>query len=231
MDLEERITGVAALAEPVRREVYLFVAGQDEPVSRDDAATGVGIARHTAKFHLDRLVADGLLEATFRRLTGRSGPGAGRPAKLYRRASREVAVSLPERHYDLAGTLMAEAIDRAAADGTPVVQALREAATACGAAVGRERTAADPAPVAPEEPAPGPLAAAAAALACLGYEPRVVGSQVVLANCPFRALARDHTALVCGMNLALLGGLAAELGEVEVRLEPAEGRCCVVLSG
>ena len=245
MELDERITGVAALADPVRRQVYLYVAAQDDPVSRDDVAAGVGVARHTAKFHLDRLVADGLLDVAFRRLTGRSGPGAGRPSKVYRRAPHDVAVSLPERHYDLAGELMAVAIDRSAADGTPVLDALHAAAEARGTEVARRRrtstsaaaaatpttaTAATTATTSIQD-APDPLTSVCAAVAELGYEPRQAPSEVVLANCPFHALAREHTALVCGMNLALLRGLAHELGGVQAHLRPAEGRCCVVLTG
>jgi predicted ArsR family transcriptional regulator len=68
------VTGVAALAEPVRRALYRFVAAQRGPVTRDQASVGVGIPRHTAKFHLDRLVEDGLLEVDFKRLSGREGP-------------------------------------------------------------------------------------------------------------------------------------------------------------
>ncbi|MDQ3641298.1 MAG: helix-turn-helix domain-containing protein, partial [Actinomycetota bacterium] len=79
------LAALAALGDPLRRRLYRFVGGQDHPVGRDEAAAGVGISRSTAAFHLDRLVDDGLLDAEFRRLTGRRGPGAGRPAKLYRR--------------------------------------------------------------------------------------------------------------------------------------------------
>ena len=100
-----------ALADPVRRELYRWVVAQAEPVSRDQAASGAGVPRHTAKFHLDRLVADGLLETEFRRLTGRRGPGAGRPAKLYRRSARQVSLTLPPRQYELAAQIMAAALD------------------------------------------------------------------------------------------------------------------------
>ena len=56
------------------------------------------------------------------------------------------------------------------------------------------------------------------------------GRRVVLANCPFHALAREHTALVCGMNLHLITALAAGLDDrLAARLDPADGRCCVVL--
>ena len=55
---------------------------------------------------------------------------------------------------------------------------------------------------------------------------------VELANCPFHALAREHTALVCRMNLHLITAMLAELGRPDVRagLDPAPGRCCVSLS-
>jgi predicted ArsR family transcriptional regulator len=219
-DFAAQVGGVGALAEPARRALYLYVVGQPEPVSRDQAAAGVGLARHTAKFHLDKLVVEGLLTTEFRRLSGRSGPGAGRPTKLYRRADRQIAVMLPERHYDLAARILATAVEAAARSGVPVVEAVQEAAVAAGRRIGS---------------AGGPpvrsLDDVARVLAGHGYEPRVEGAAVVLANCPFHALARDHTALVCGMNLHLLGALLVALGgtDVHARLEPAPQRCCVVV--
>ncbi|REO55222.1 transcriptional regulator, partial [Mycobacterium tuberculosis] len=45
--------------DPVRRQLYQFVCSQSMPVSRDQAADAVGIPRHQAKFHLDRLTAEG----------------------------------------------------------------------------------------------------------------------------------------------------------------------------
>jgi predicted ArsR family transcriptional regulator len=222
-DLAARIAGVSVLADPVRRALYLFVAAQDEPVGRDQAAAGTALPRHTAKFHLDRLVAEGLLDTEYRRLSGRRGPGAGRPAKLYRRSARELDVSVPERRYDAAGQVLADAVTRAAAEGIPVMAAVEAAAADAG-----HRLAAS-APVPDGVAGPDRLVAV---LAGCGYEPRVDGRSVVLANCPFHALARDHTALVCGMNLHLLGALVAELGDpgLEAVLDPAPGRCCVRLS-
>ncbi len=223
-DFAHRVVRLGALAEPVRRRLYQYVAAQPEPVSRDQAAGATGVPRHTAKFHLDRLVAEGLLEASARRLSGRSGPGAGRPAKLYRRASAEVAVSLPERHYELAGRIMAEAIDRSTVDGAPVLDVLTDVAAARGRELGRTAPVAD---------GGSGLSTVCGLLADLGYEPRAEGDDVVLANCPFHALVADHTALVCGMNLALLDAVAGAAGPdgPHARLDPAPGRCCVVLSG
>jgi predicted ArsR family transcriptional regulator len=216
---------VSALAEPVRRRLYLYVVAQPAAVGRDQAAAEVGVARHTAKFHLDRLVDDGLLETEFRRLSGRDGPGAGRPAKLYRRAEREVSVSLPERRYDLAGDVLAQAIEDASHEGTDVLEAVRQVATATGRAIGAG-------------PSPGndtggdarsDAERLAGALASCGFEPRVDGSRVTLANCPFHSLAREHTGLVCGMNLGLVTGVIEGLGcsGLVAELDPEPDRCCV----
>ena len=131
-DFVSQVSGVSALAEPARRALYLYVAAQPEAVSRDQAAEGVGLPRHTAKFHLDKLVEEGLLDTEFRRLSGRRGPGAGRPTKLYRRSAREVAVTLPQRHYDLAGQILAGAVEAAAREGVPVLEAVQRAAADCG---------------------------------------------------------------------------------------------------
>lgn len=216
------VSGVAALAEPVRRQLYLYVAGRSDPVGRDEAAEGVGVPRHTAKFHLDKLVEEGLLDIEFRRLSGRRGPGAGRPSKLYRRSDRIISVSLPERRYDLAAQLMARAIDDAVRVGVGVIDSLHIAATEAGTELGQRAARAVDDDV---------VAAVAETLASQGYEPRVGGDTVTLANCPFDALAREHLDLVCGMNLALLGALAKQLdgGRLAARLDPAPGRCCVVL--
>src|SRR5215470_16585454 len=125
---DENVAGLASLAEPTRRALYLYVRSQGSAVSRDEAAAGVGVPRHKAKFHLDKLVDEGLLEVGFARRSGRDGPGAGRPAKLYRPAARELAVTVPDRRYELAGQLMARAITDARGEGRPVAEALRRAA-------------------------------------------------------------------------------------------------------
>jgi predicted ArsR family transcriptional regulator len=207
--------GIGALADPARRALYRFVATAAGPVSRDQAAAGVGLPRHTVKFHLDRLVEEGLLDTEYRRLSGRRGPGAGRPAKLYRRSARQLEVSLPERHYDLAGRILADAVDSLPAAQSAVTGAAVREGHRLAAATG---------------PAPG-LADAARALGELGYEPRMEGERVVLGNCPFHALATQHTALVCGMNLELLTAMVQEWGidGGQAVLDPAAGRCCVTL--
>lgn len=221
LDLDRRLDAVAALGEPVRRRLYHFVGAQDHAVSRDEAAEATGLARSAAAFHLDRLVCDGLLTTEFRRLTGRQGPGAGRPAKLYRRAADEIEVSLPARRYDRAAELLADAVTRATATGEPVSETLEAVARRHGARLAE--------PIAPD----GDAEAAARVLADEGYEPRVVDGAVVLGNCPFKALAARHAPLVCGMNLALLDGFARALPQAGLAAELvlSAQHCCVRLSG
>lgn len=223
--LEDRdVERIGSLADPVRRALYRYVAGRDEPVTRDEAALALDIPRHRAKFHLDRLAADGLLTAGYARTTGRAGPGAGRPAKRYQRADREFSVTLPDRDYARAGQLLAAAVSSALEQGRAVDKTLREVAASRGAALA-ERAPRGAGSRGAED-------VAMRVLAEEGYEPRREGDRVVLANCPFHALAREHTALVCGMNLSLLGAFCERLagGGLVARLEPAPGRCCVTLS-
>ena len=223
-DFAARLGSIGALADPARRALYLYVVAQAGAVGRDQAASETGLPRHAVKFHLDRLVDEGLLEVEFRRLSGRRGPGAGRPAKLYRRTTREVSVSLPERRYDLAGQILAGAIQEAVGNDEPILAAVARAAAAAGRRIGAQTRAA-------AAPDPPDSASIAEILASCGYEPRTQGDRTILMNCPFHALAKLHTELVCGMNLELVKAIAEELeyADVEVRLDPAPDRCCVTL--
>jgi predicted ArsR family transcriptional regulator len=226
-DLAERVAGIAALADPIRRDLYLYVSDQPAPVSRDQASDALGIARHTAKFHLDKLAEEGLLDTSYKRLTERRGPGAGRPTKLYARSSRQLSVILPERRYDLAGQLLATAIENSATQGTSPADALKTVAAGWGRDVADQARAAAGPRSSPERL----LDCTCEALAEEGYEPHRSGGGIVLRNCPFDALAREHTELVCGMNLAILDAATEQLPEIslDARLEPSPDRCCVVL--
>ncbi|WP_022886102.1 helix-turn-helix transcriptional regulator [Glaciibacter superstes] len=205
---------LTALADPNRQALYTFVSRSAEPVGRDAAAAAVGLSRGTAAFHLDRLAAEGLVDVEYRRLSGRSGPGAGRPAKLYRRTAGEVNVSVPERHYDLAGDLLAGAIERSIETGEPVRSALRQVS----ASAGREAGAA-------ARSLPG-------ALEDHGFEPRADGNDLVLGNCPFHRLAQKHTDIVCELNFELVTGLAEGSGDDAhtVHSDPGAGNCCIRVS-
>jgi predicted ArsR family transcriptional regulator len=226
-DLAERVAGVAALTDPIRRDLYFYVSAQPAPVSRDQASEALGIARHTAKFHLDKLAEEGLVDTEFKRLSERRGPGAGRPTKLYRRSSRQLSVTLPERRYDLAAQLLASAIEDAPTDGTTVTDALNAAAADWGSTVGDQARAA----AGPQANRERLLACTCQALTDYGYAPHRAGNTILLSNCPFDALAREHTQLVCAMNLAIMDAVIDRVGKtgLAARLDPAPNRCCVVL--
>lgn len=226
-DFEAQVASVSVLNDPVRRALYQFVAGSAQAVSREQAAAAVGVQKALAAFHLDRLAEQGLLDVEFRRLTGRSGPGAGRPAKLYRRSQRQIDVTLPPREYDLAALLLAEAIEAASRSGRSARTELERSAYEFGRTLGEQARA-----------RAGRRASRArqrealfAVLREHGFEPREEGRDIVLSNCPFHALAQKHTELVCGMNLHLLKGVRSVLDvgdrELQPRLEPEPGRCCV----
>lgn len=211
------IGAVAVLADPVRRRLYEAVAAAASPIGREEAARVAAVPLHSARFHLDKLVDAGLLEVSYARLTGRSGPGAGRPAKLYRRSAVEVAVSLPRRSYDLVGGVLAGAVERTLG-GADLAHALRDEARSRGRALGTSYDG------------PGDeLDRAAAALATEGFEPHREQDEVCLRNCPFDALASEHTALVCGVNLDFVVGVLDGLGcgSARARLQPDAEHCCV----
>lgn len=225
-ELERRIAGIAALDQPLRRQLYRLLAAGDW-LTRDDAAAALGVPRSVAAFHLDKLAEADVVEVRFERTTGRRGPGAGRPSKLYRLAADELSASVPERHYDLAGSLLAAAIDESTRTGAPVADCLRIAARAAGAQIGREATDA----IVGTRKAAEQRQAVLDVLARHGYEPRVGRrKEIVLANCPFHRLADQYRELVCGMNLDFLAGLLEGTDQTErltARLEPTPGYCCV----
>jgi len=218
------IRAAAVLAEPTRRALYDIAVARREAIGRDEAATALGISRELAAFHLDRLVDAGLLQTEYRRLTGRTGPGAGRPAKLYRRAEGAVEFSLPQRHYERAAELMASALERLRAAGGfgTVARIARE----------RGRTLATQTGQASWAPAErGSFGRLLDLLRGAGYEPEIEPSgDMCLRNCPYDALVQEHRDLTCGMNLAWAEGVVDGLGgsDIAVRLAPEPGRCCVV---
>ena len=218
---DARVQAVAVLEEPTRRRLYEYVVGEPAPVSRDDAATALGIPRTTAAFHLDKLTEEGLLTTCYERRSGRTGPGAGRPAKLYHRSDREIEITLPERQYAVAGRLLAAAVEDAETTGSSPREAVNRRAREYGEALGR---------TARELPPDGdPLLQV---LEAHGFEPRPDLTGISLGNCPFRRLAADHPRLVCGMNLNLVAGLVDSVGDtgLEAQLDPQAHHCCVRLA-
>lgn len=205
----EAVIGLGSLDEPVRRRLYNYVASRDEPTARDDAATAVGIGRTLAAYHLDKLADAGVLAVSYARTSGRTGPGAGRPAKRYERRHEELVASVPPRDYLLLAKLLAEAIG---ADGSGTVRAT---VAAVARKIGRDSVA------------DGDIEAA---LRGGGYEPAATGDGgTELRNCPFHQAAHQHAELVCGVNLHLIQGMLEAVGDHPQRavLAPGDDRCCV----
>jgi predicted ArsR family transcriptional regulator len=208
------VSAVAALDDPTRRALYELACAQPEGVSRDQAARQAGLPRHVAAYQLDQLAASGLLQVTYRRQSARSGPGAGRPAKVYSRAASTLGVSLPPRNHRLAAEVL---LDARSGDGDLALAAHR-----CGARLGAATRA-------PARASTQPAEALVETLQRSGFEPARRGTEVRLRNCAFHELAERDRPTVCAMNLALMRGIAAGLGidpeAARPRAEP--GACCV----
>lgn len=215
------IDAIGVLHDPQRRAVYRYVSSRGQEVSRDQAALGLSISRNLAAFHLDRLVEAGFLEVSYRRLSGRQGPGAGRPSKLYRRSNRQIAISVPERQYELLARLFAGPLNEArdARIKTRLTNATRRFGRGLGASSRRPTDR-------------GSIGMLGRVLARLGAEPYDDGGVLRLRNCPFDAVASRYPGIVCDTNLSLVEGVIAglEVDRVEAGLDPRPGQCCVAVS-
>ncbi len=212
---DEDLDRIASLGDEQRRALYRVVAEARVPLGRDEAAAAVGISRSLAAYHLDRLVEQGLLVAHFERRGRRGGPGAGRPAKLYRRAPRDVAVALPPRNYALLADVLATALETPGEPRAAALDAAHDAGVRAAGGAGSGE----------------PWDRLIGAIGACGYEPAAGDSEVRLRNCPFGALSAAHRDLVCGLNVAFVQGVIDGSGVSGVRaaLDPRPDECCVTL--
>lgn len=220
MNTVDDLAALALLAEPVRRTLYEYVRDRHTPVGRDEAAEAAGISRKLAAFHLDRLADAGLLTVDYRRLSGRVGPGAGRPAKLYSVSPRRFSVTVPATGYALAASILATALSNPEADGDGP-GAVRRVATEVGHQIGTA--------IRTEHRGRARRAAVDRSLAEMGFQPHQDGDELVLGNCIFAALAESHRELICGMNGALISGLLAGAGLTTLQArsgDTTDGMCC-----
>jgi predicted ArsR family transcriptional regulator len=210
----DRWTAVVALADSSRRALYEYVRRADHPVSREEAGQAVGMSRGLAAFHLDKLVEAGLLQARAEAPPDQPR-GRGRTPKVYEAATTGLAITIPQRRYDMIAEILAEAV---ASEPTDAASAAQRAARQRGREIGARL---------PEEGDD-----LTSALDRLGFEPEPDGDgEILLHNCPFHALAVRHTELVCGLNHAFVAGIVEGLGDTRVRadLAPRAGACCVRL--
>jgi len=221
---ERSLEVVATLRDPTRRRLYRYIERQPAAVGRDEAARSVGVSRALAAFHLEKLVAVGLLKPEYRRLSGRSGRGAGRTSKLYKRSARQFELSLPERHYDVLARLLAETI-RSEEPASPDTGPAHDYGRALGTRARQHIRG---------QPRPARLLRCVEDVAeTLGFDPyRDANDEVRLRNCPFDPLSRLYTPLVCGVAQAMLTGVVEGLGAdgLTVSREMDADRCCGVVS-
>jgi predicted ArsR family transcriptional regulator len=226
-DVFDAVRAVAALDDPHRARLYRAVRDAGTPVTREDAAREVGISRKLAAFHLDRLVDAGLLEASYDRPAGVAAR-VGRAPKRYRASDVEVEVSVPERHYDIVGEILVDALSEAHS-GTAATDAVDRIAYERGHQLGADaRTTRRLGRLGPERA----TTVLVELLATLGFEPASADGRVVQRNCPFRRLAQRSPTLVCGINRCLVQGMLDGLGasRLAAALSPADDRCCVVVT-
>jgi predicted ArsR family transcriptional regulator len=220
------LAAVAVLSDDLRHRMYDFIRRSDGPVTRDEAAESVGISRKLAAFHLDKLVAAGLLTAGYTRLEGVRR--VGRAPKVYEPTDLDVQVSIPQREHGLLAGILLDTL-RAQGPG----ENGREAALRVAGNRGRELGDAERKRMKPGRlGAERALTLAARMLEGHGFEPaRATPTLVRLRNCPFHPLAARDPGLVCAINHAFLAGLLDGLGATTVTaaLAPRPGACCVEL--
>ncbi|HEU5033282.1 MAG TPA: helix-turn-helix domain-containing protein [Mycobacteriales bacterium] len=216
---------IQLLAEPTRRRVFDLVRSAGAPMTRDAVATEAGIGRRLAAFHLDLLAEAGLLTVDYARPMGRSGPGAGRPAKRYRAAEVDLELTVPTRRYDVAARILARAITESPGDAAGAAATI---AREEGRRLGELRRPGG------RLSAAATLAAAEEVLADVGYEPQRSGGECVrLRNCPFHAVVDVAPALVCGVNDTFITGILEGMRghrSVTAALDGAAPDCCVTVA-
>lgn len=219
--MADQIAVLAALDEPARRRLYEAVRAANRPITREEAARATGISRKLAAFHLDKLVAVGLL-ATAEPVGPRQ---VGRAPKAYEPVRDAVQASVPARNFADLASILLDGIGAQRRDETTLAASMRIATSrgeSIGRSVGRRRNTA---PDGPNEA----VARVRVALGDVGYEPYDAPDGALgLRNCPFHPLAVDHRDFVCAINGAFLSGLLAGARAEGLAVVPRVPRtqCC-----
>lgn len=211
-----RAASVASLRDRNRRALFDYLRQAGKPLGRDELAHALKLSRAVAAAQLDRMAREGILEVSFAK-QGPGGPGTGRPSKQYAAVTTEVLASVPERSYELIGDLIATAAERSMGNTVPMEQNARSVGREKGLELGQEHGSIE------------------AVLEATGYSPRTTDDGTLeFTNCPFHRLARDHPALVCCLNGALLEGALDGCRDGTRNVEPVapghgQGECCARL--
>jgi predicted ArsR family transcriptional regulator len=162
-----------------------------------ELAERVGLHANTIRFHLDRLMNDGLVQ---RHVELRTTPG--RPRLTY----TAVAETSDRRSYRLLARILAGFMTDALPDAA-------RAAAEAGRAWGHVLT---------ERPTPyrrtsrhTSVATLVRVLDDLGFAPEAMPGtkpqEILLRNCPFREVAEENLGVVCAVHLGIMQGVLAEL--------------------
>src|SRR5438067_1309861 len=209
-----------AVGDPGLRAALLWARGQAQPIAADELAAAQGVHRNVARSRLERLVGAGLLVASYERRTGRSGPGAGRPAKIYAVPPQLESIEFPARRYE---ALMGLLVDALAPEGRP--ERLRAVGFEFGRQLGRT------AKLRPAKRVRTGVERMCAAVRALGYQATLVevndgGAVIATPTCPLRPLVRAH-AEAAELDRGMWAGLAAAaLPGIDVRQVTCETRDC-----
>jgi predicted ArsR family transcriptional regulator len=197
----------SALGDPTRRAIYIAVRESADPMTSGAVAGLFDIHSNVARHHLDKLAGDGYLRVTHRRPSGRSGPGAGRPAKCYEVTSKIIDLHFPARRPDMLVDLLLRILDRVS---PPAMEAL---AFEVGREYGRELAAEVGTP--DEAGYAGAITAVAKALSGMGFgiAAETGDSRLVTAVCPFGTAAVGHPDVVCSLDRGMMTGLFESLSE------------------
>jgi predicted ArsR family transcriptional regulator len=210
-----------AVGDPDLREALLFARGRPSPVTADEVAEAQGIHRNVARSRLERLVEAGLLETAYERRSGRTGPGAGRPAKTYAVVPSLDAIEFPARGYE---SLLALLLDELPVEGRA------DRLHAVGVAFG-EQLARKAGLRASKTPARA-FEAMCKAVGSLGYQTSLEeaderGAVISTPTCPLRPLVRAHPE-AAEIDRGMWAGLAAHaLAGADVEQVECETRDCL----
>ena len=189
-----------SLGDATRRGIYISIREAADPVTASETSELFDIHPNVARHHLDRLVTGGYLQVTRKRPNGRSGPGAGRPAKYYEATQKQVQVQFPGRRYELLSELLAQVLERVAPE--TAAKAAEEVGREYGAQLALEVGLPDDAGY------QGAVEAVAKAMMGAGFHTTVVdGNKLITSLCPFGMTAINHPKFVCRLDEGIVNGL------------------------
>lgn len=210
-----------AVGDPELRDALLFARGQARPITADELAAAQGVHRNVARSRLERLTEAGLLEPGYERRTGRSGPGAGRPAKTYAVAPELNAIQFPARRYELLLSMLLDALP-----STGRERRLREIGAQFAEQLARDGA------LRPSKTLRAGVEAMCRAMRSLGYQASVAEvterrAVISTPTCPLRPLVRERPE-AAEIDRGMWAGLAAHaLSGVDVKRVRCETHDCL----